>query len=177
MPPFKMSLSKEQVEGKEVLPAGLYEVRFIKFNPKLSKANAGNPDAERSINLNAEYEVINHPEYATRKLYEVMNMKSYNIQNEVCHAFGVPLESGVGDTGEVEYWIPGTWDNKPGFNPADPSTFEYKGPLIGQVAKVEVAVDNYQGRDNNKVRRYFCAIDDCATKFPEIRHSDNLLRS
>jgi len=41
---------------------------------------------------------------------------------------------------------------------------------------VEVAVDNYNGKDNNKIRRYFCAVPDCATKFPKIRHIADLLK-
>jgi hypothetical protein len=170
MPPFKMTLSKEQVEGKEALPEGIYEVRFIRFNPKLSKDKGDGQ--ERSINLNAEYEVMNNPEYAGRKVFEIMNMKSYNIQSEVCHAFGIPLD--VDDDGD--YYIPGTWDSKPDFDPALPETYEYKGPLTGKIGKIELAITTFQGRQRNQVRRYFCAVDDCATKFPEIRHVQNLIK-
>lgn len=177
MPPFKMTLSKEQVEGRENVPKGIYMVRFIGFEPKLSKFDPANPNKERSINLNAKFEIIDNPEYAGRFLYEIMNMKQYGIQTEVCHGLGIPLEAGVDANGEPEYWIPGTWDNKPGFNPADPATFEYKGPLTGKTGRVEVTLSSYNGKDSSKINRYFCAIENCATKFPEIRHQDNLVKS
>jgi hypothetical protein len=168
MPPFKMTLSKEQVEGREAMPEGIYKVRFIKFNPKLSKPNPGKP---QSINLNAEYEVIDNPEFAGRKVYEIANMGSYNIQTEICHGFGIPLE--VDSDGS--YFIPGTWDSRPDFDSANPETYEYKGPLIGKVAQIELAVTSYNGRNRNQVRRYFCVVDDCGNKFPEIRHVQNLI--
>lgn len=174
MPPFKMTLSKEQVEGREALPEGIYKVRFIKFSPKLSKPKAGEPDNARSINLNAEYEVLDHPEYSGRKVYELANMKSYNIQTELCHGFGVPLEV---DPTDGTYYIPGTWDSRPDFDPDNPETYEYKGPLTGKVAQVELGIRTYNGRNMNAVRKYFCAVDDCATKFPEIRHVANLIKS
>lgn len=170
MPPFKMTLSKEQVEGKEAMPEGIYEVRFTKFNPRFSK-DKGDGSA-RSINLNAEYEVVNSAEYAGRKVYEIANMKGYNIQTEICHSFGVPLEV---DPTDGSYYIPGTWDSRPDFNPDNPETYEYRGPLTGKIGRVELAVTTYNGRNRNQVRRYFCAVDECGTKFPEIRHVQNLI--
>lgn len=171
MPPFKMSLSKEQVEGKEAMPEGIYKVRFIKFAPKLSKDKGDG--SERSINLNAEYEVLDHPEYAGRKIFEIANMKSYNIQTEICHGFDVPLEV---DPTDGSYFIPGTWDSRADFDESNPETYEYKGPLTGKVAQVELGIRTYNGRNSNAVRRYFCAIPDCANKFPEIRHQMNLIK-
>lgn len=169
MPPFRMTLSKEQVEGKEVMPEGIYEVRFIKFAPKLSKDKGDG--SERSTNLNAEYEVINNAEYAGRRVTEIANMKSYNVQTEICHCFGIPLEI---DPTDGEYYLPGTWDSRPDFNPANPETYEYKGPLTGKIGKIELTVCTYMGRNNNKVRRYFCAVDNCGNKFPEIRHQTDM---
>lgn len=171
MPPFRMTLSKEQVEGKDALPDGIYKVRFIKFGPKLSKDKGDG--SERSINLNAEYEVLDHPEYAGRKIYELANMKSYNIQTEFCHGFGVPLEV---DPSDGAYFIPGTWDSRADFDAANPETYEYKGPLTGKVAQIELGTRSFNGRNLNQVRRYFCAVDDCANKFPEIRHVMNLIK-
>lgn len=173
MPPFKMTLSKEQVEGKEALPEGIYKVRFVKFGPKLTKQKPGESESSRTINLNAEYEVVDNHEFAGRKIYEIMNMKSFGIQTEVCHAFGVTLDI---DPTDGNYFIPGTWDSRPEFDPENPETYEYKGPLLGKIAQVELAVRSYNGRNSNQVRRYFCAINDCGTKFPEVRHSQNLIR-
>lgn len=171
MPPFRMTLSKEQVEGKDALPEGIYKVRFIKFAPKLSKDKGDG--SERSINLNAEYEVIDNAEYAGRRVYELANMKSYNIQTELCHGFGVPLEI---DTTDGAYYIPGTWDSGASFDATNPETYEYKGPLTGKTAQVELGITTFNGRNRNQVRRYFCAVDDCAAKFPEIRHVQNLIK-
>lgn len=173
MPPFRMSVSKEQVEGKELVPDGIYQVRFIKFSPKLSKPQPGALNSQQSVNLNAEYEILNHPDYAGRKIFETANMKMYNIQTELCHCFGIPMEF---DQSDDMYYIPGTWDTRPDFNPALPETFEYKGPLTGKVGKIELGSRNFAGRDMNAIRRYFCDIPDCAQKYPQVRHVMNLIK-
>lgn len=166
---FKMAVSKETIEGRETLPAGIYEVRLIGFKPKFSDpARTGKP---KSLNLNARMEVINHPEYAGRLIFEGLNAKAGWVQQDLCHAFGIPMETD-GDS----YWIPGEWDSEANFNSDDADTYRYTGPLMGQVAKVELAVDTYNGKDNNKVSRYFCAVEDCEQKFPQITHSQNLLK-
>jgi len=144
---FQMKVSNSKIEGQEVIPPQVYELKLVAFNPKQSK-NGG------SVNLNPILEVVSPVEYA------------------FCHAFGLPMETDGNDS-----WLPGQWDGDPTkFKEDDASTWVYKGPLVGRTAKVEVAVDNYNGRDNNKVRRYFCAVPDCATKFPKIRHSEDLLK-
>lgn len=174
MPAFKMSVSKEQVEGREVVPEGIYKVRFVKFAPKLSKADPNNPAKERSINLNAEYEIVDSTDFADRKIFELANMKSFNIQTEICHCFGVPLEL---DTTDDTYFIPGTWDSNPNFDQDNPETYEYRGPLIGKVGVVELAVTSWNGRSRNQVRRYLCGIPTCAQDFPQVRHVQNLIKS
>lgn len=174
MPAFKMSVSKEQVEGKEVVVEGIYKLKFIKFAPKLTKLDPNNPGKERSINLNAEYEIVDHPDHAGRKIYELANMKSYNIQTEICHCFGIPLEL---DTTDDTYFIPGTWDSRADFNSDDPETYEYRGPLTGKVGMAEIAVTSWNGRSRNQVRRYLCGIPTCAVDFPQIRHVQNLIKS
>jgi len=161
-----MKVSNEKLVGMDVIPPGQYDVKLVAFNPKKSKD--GN-----SVNLNAIMEVVNHPDFAGRKLFESLNTPGGAFtQPDFVHAFGLPM-----DTDGKDSWIPGEWDkDKAKFNPDDPSTYVYEGPLVGRTAKVEVAVDNYQGKDNNKIARYFCAVPDCAQKFPEIKHSSNLLR-
>jgi len=163
---FKMKVSNEKIEGQDVFPAGQYEVKLVSFKPAKSKDGA-------SINLNAMMAITNHPEYANRKLYDSLNTPGGAFtQPDFVHCFGLPME-----TDGKESWIPGEWDGDVAkFKEDDPSTWVYKGPLIGRSGKVEVYVDNYNGRDNNKIRRYFCAVSDCATKFPKIRHSADLAR-
>lgn len=164
--PFKMKVSNEKLVGMDVIPPGQYDVKLVAFNPKPSKD--GN-----SINLNAIMEVVNHPDFAGRKLFESLNTPGGAFtQPDFVHCFGLPM-----DTDGKDSWIPGEWDkDKAKFKEDDPTTFVYEGPLVGRTGKVEVAVDNYQGKDNNKIARYFCAVQDCASKFPEIKHSTNLLR-
>lgn len=163
---FQMKVSNEKIEGAEVFPPGEYMIKLVSFKP--AKSKDGN-----SVNLNALMEVVNHPEYAGRKLYDSLNTPGGAFtQPDFVHCFGLPME-----TDGTTSWIPGEFDgDKVKFVEADPSTWVYKGPLVGRTGKVEVAVDNYNGRDNNKIRRYFCAVPDCATKFPKIRHSSDLLK-
>jgi hypothetical protein len=167
---FKLTQSKEQIEGKEVAPEGIYTLKLVGFKPKFSKPNPQFPDKAPSLNLNAKMEIIDNPEQEGKFVYEVLNMNSFMFP-DFCHAFGLPME-----TDGESYWLPGTWDSASDFDPANADTYKYDGPLVGRTAQAEVAVDSYNGRQNNKVRRYFCAVDDCANKFPEIRHSENLLR-
>lgn len=162
---FSMKVSNEKLEGQDVFPAGQYDIKLIKFKP--SKAKTG------SINLNAMMEVENHPDFAGRKLYDPLNEGGAFTWPDFCHAFGLPME-----TDGATSWLPGEWNGNPAsFKEDDPTTWVYKGPLLGRKAKVEVAVDNYNGRDNNKIRRYFCAVADCATKFPKIKHIQDLLKN
>ena len=167
---FKMPISKEAIEGKEVVPAGIYDVRLVGFTPKFSKPNAQFPDRVPSLNLNAKMEIVNHPEHAGRFVFEGLNQNAGWVQNDFVHGFGIPME-----TDGKDYWIPGTWDSLPNFDPADAATYKYEGPLLGRTAKIELAVDSFNNKPNNKVSRYFCAVDACDTKFPEIKHSQNLL--
>jgi hypothetical protein len=162
---FQMKVSNSKIEGQEVIPPQVYELKLVAFNPKQSK-NGG------SVNLNPVLEVVSPVEYAGRKVFDTLNTGGAWTYPDFCHAFGLPMETDGNDS-----WLPGQWDGDTAkFKEDDASTWVYKGPLVGRTAKVEVAVDNYNGRDNNKVRRYFCAVPDCTTKFPKIRHSEDLLK-
>lgn len=165
MASFQMKVSNDKIEGQDVFPAGQYEIKLVSFKP--SKAKTG------STNLNAMMEVVNHPDFSGRKLYDSLNAGGAFTWPDFVHCFGLPME-----TDGKESWIPGDWDaDATKFNPAEPGTWKYRGPLVGRTGKVEVAVDSYNGRENNKIRRYFCAVADCATKFPKIRHIEDLLKN
>lgn len=162
---FQMKVSNDKIEGQDVFPAGQYEVKLVGFKP--SKAKTG------SRNLNALMEVVNHGELIGRKLYDSLNEGGAFTWPDFVHCFGLPME-----TDGTDSWIPGDWNGDAAkFNPDDVTTWKYKGPLVGRVGKVEVAVDNYNGKDNNKIRRYFCAVADCETKFPKVRHIQDLLKN
>lgn len=167
MSKFQMKVSKDKIEGKEVMLPGEYELKLVAFAPKASKSGT-------SFNYNPIMEVQNHPEYAGRKVFDSWNSTAAWLLADYCHAFGLPLET---DAKGEDFWLPGVWNGDLAkYNEDDPSTWVYKGPLIGRTAKVELAVDNYNGRDNNKVRRYFCAVKDCEQKFPTIKHTADLLK-
>jgi hypothetical protein len=162
---FAMAFDKDSLSGK-VIPPGLYKVRLNGFKPRQNK----NKD---SVNFNAQMKVIDHPEFDGVPLYETLSAKSGFTQWDFAHAFGLELE----DQGNGQYALPGTWDGDlAGFKEHDPSTWKYDGPLLGRDAQVEVAVDTYEGKENNKIKRYICAVPDCATKFPDNKHSSDLLK-
>jgi hypothetical protein len=162
---FQMGFDKDSLQQK-VIPPGIYEVRLEGFTPKLNK----NKD---SVNFNARMVVINNPEYDKAKLFETLSAKAGFTQWDFAHAFGLELV----DQGNGQYVLPGTWDGDlAAFKPTDPSTWKYEGPLTGRTAKVEVAVDTYEGKQNNKIKRYICSVQDCETRFPDNKHSTDLLR-
>jgi hypothetical protein len=147
--------------GFKVVPAGLFDIRLKGFKPKLNKNKDG-------VNFNAQMEIMNSPEHDGVKLFDTLSTKAGFMQIEFCHAFGMEME----DLGNGLFVLPGIWDGDPStFKEEDPSTWRYVGPLLNRDAKVEVAIDTYEGKENNKIQRYFCAVKDCTYK-----HQDNLLR-
>lgn len=164
---FKMKVSNDKLEGMDVVPAGQYDIKLVAFNPKPSKKGD-------SVNLNAIMEITNHPEFAGRKVFDTLNSGGSFTWPDFVHCFGLPMEVIDADNST----IPGDWDGDPAkFKEDDYTTWKYKGPLVGRSGKAEIAVDNYNGKDNNKIRRYFCAVQGCEQKFPKIRHQTDLLRN
>lgn len=159
---FQMKVSNDKLAGQENIPAGQYDVKLVGFSPKTSKKGD-------SINLNPVMEIQNHPDLAGRKVFDNLNSSGAWTYPDFCHAFGLPME-----TDGKESWLPGEWDGDPAkFDANKPETWKYKGPLVGRTAKVEIGVDSY----GSKIRRYFCAVADCATKFPQIKHSQDLMKN
>lgn len=168
---FQMKVSAAALEGKDVLPAGLYKVRLVSFSPKFSKPKPGFEGQPTSLNLNAKMEVIDNPAVLAngpRYIYEGLNDAAAWIKQDFSHAFGLPMDTDNG----VDFWLPGDWDGEQG----KAETYIYRGPLTGQVAEIELAVDSYMGKANNKVSRYICRVKDCAQKFPKVSHSMDLLK-
>jgi len=162
---FKMGFDKESLTGKTVTP-GLYTVRLTGFKPKKNK------DGD-SVNFNAQMKIINHPEYDGTPLYETLSAKAGFTQWDFAHGFGLQLE----DLGNGQYVLPGTWDKDIAkFKETDPLTWVYDGPLIGRDAQVEIANDTWDGKINNKIKRYICAVPDCDSLFPDNKHSQDLLK-
>jgi hypothetical protein len=164
MPTFTVNASK--LEGMQPVPAGWYEVRFEGFKPKKAK-----PPSD-SINFNPQLKIINYtsPDGKDHKLMESMNTQAEWIIQDMVHAFGFEMELVPGTTDQ--YKIPGDFAG----DDSNPETWVYTGPLSGAVAKVEVVVTSYQGKPQNKIKQWACAVQDCKTKNPKINHSTNLIK-
>lgn len=165
---FKMGISKETVEGREVLAPGVYDVRFIEFSPAFSK-DKGDGKAP-TLNLKAKMEVVNNPDLVNRFVFDNLNIGCWYLA-DFCHAFGIAMEQ-EGD----EYFIPGTWDSDPTFDPAKAETYKYKGPLTGKTGKLELTVGSYNNKPKSEIKRYFCQIDNCDNLYPQIKHSADLIK-
>ena len=155
--------NKEELSGPKPVPPGLYTVKFEQFRPKKSKDGA-------SINFNAEVSIVGG-EYDGKRIFAGLNTKIPSWIQDFFHSFGVPMEDQNGE----EPSIPGIFDvDKATFNAEDPTTWKYAGPIVGKTAQWEIDVKTYQGRDSNEPRQFICAIKDCASLYPQIRHARDM---
>lgn len=154
----KLTVDPEKLKIKIITP-GIYEVQFIKFNPKHNKD-------KDSINLSPRLEVINHPEFNGAFTLPVLSMKIENFIQDFVHACGLTMEDGE---------IPGDWNIPNGDMSSDPSKWTYNGPLSGRTLHVELVPGEWEGRQRNEVKRFICAVPNCAERFPLIRHSQNMI--
>lgn len=158
----RMGVDPEQVKAPKPVPAGWYELKLTGFKPKLSSK-------KDSINYNAQLEIVNSTtENNGKRVYMGLNTKFARTHADFCHGFGFPLNPNGSIPGD---WIP---DDKDAQNV---EKFQYKGPLLGKVMKAELQVTSYQGNERNEVNQIMCKIDQCATKFPEIRHMTKMISS
>lgn len=162
----QMDFGKEELKGLQPIPAGIYEVRLIGFEPKSSKAGD-------SVNLNPIFSVVNNLEFEGRTLKYVFvgNSKIPSFLQDMCHCFGMEMEEYDSDRPR----IPGIWDtDKNKFKVGAYGTYVYSGPLLNKVGKIELIESEFQGKKNNKIRKFFCNVPQCAERFPDITHSDNV---
>lgn len=162
--PFQMKFKSDDLKGVEPVPAGIYRVRFLEFKPKKSKAGT-------SVNLNAWVVIIDHPEWEKeRKIVANLNTTpsiSTFIQDFV-HSFGLEMTDQLGsDPG-----IPGVFD---GPDQNDPETWKYVGPLVNRTAEWELGAPA-EGQRFNTIRKFICAVPQCASKFPNIQHSNDMAK-
>lgn len=171
MPGFRMKFDKNDLKRPEPVPAGVYDLRLIGFEPKTAKSG-------ESINLNPvfEFTTVNNQKGDPKKLKFafVGNTSVPNLLQDMCHGFGELMEEDPNDP-DAPAALPGIWDaDKLKFKEDKPETWVYSGPLLNKVLKAELYVDNYNGRENNKVLRFYCMVPNCAERFPKIQHSDNM---
>lgn len=165
---FSMNFSKSELTGNSApVPAGIYTLQFNGFKPKVSKAGD-------SVNLNAEFSIIQHPEYEGRKIFASLNTKGAFIFPDFVHACDCEMEvvqdEFVGTEAE-NLTLPGVFDGSDQY-PEDPSQWKYMGPLTNATLQVELAETEYQGKKRNEIRMFVCALGGtCSAK-----HSTNLIR-
>jgi hypothetical protein len=152
----KLKASSEEVKGLPPMKEGMLTVRLDGFTPKLSKDKG-------SVNLNPTMKVINHAEYNDRAVFENLNTKGKWVWKDFCHAFGVPMIEANGD-----FEFPGDFDGPE----EDPEKWQYRGPLLGQVANLYIIQSSYNNQLNNKIKYYVCKVQGCVEK-----HSSNLAGS
>lgn len=163
----KVAVNNEALKAPEPVEAGVYEFRFEGFKPSYSKDKG-------SINLNPMLAIINNPKYdgtvdnKKRYIFLNLNTKAPWIQQDLIHSMGMEMEKIDSTTSQ----IPGTFDGPDN----DPTQWKYTGPLTGRTGKVEVVLGTWQGKPKNDVKQFICAVPDCASKNPDVRHSTNLLQ-
>lgn len=148
----KIGFSRESLEGPPPVPDGQYEVRLTGFKLKMAKSGT-------SINLNPQLEIVNHPQFNGRPVFDNLNSGASWIVMSFCHAFGFPLDPSPNGGGD----IPGDFIGLENVQ-SNPDGVQYQGPLTGSVAKVYLKQVEYQGKTNSKVDQWFCALQNCNEK-------------
>lgn len=160
----KMGVSQKEIEDASnfVTAPGTYTVSLQGFKPKKSKD--GN-----SVNLNPNVVVIGDPVQNGKQSNYSLNFQAstWFMIKSFLHSFGVKED--VDAQGNES--IPGDFGG-PAYNPNDPTTWQYSGPLLGKTAKWEFAETEYQGKKSVKPKQFLCALPGCTEK-----HPDNLNKS
>ena len=160
--PVKMGVDPEAIKAPKPAPAGWYDIKLTGFKPNRSKD-------KQSINFNAQMEIVNNTaDNNGKKVYMGLNTKFARAHADFAHGFGFPLQP---DGSLPGYWVPDTKD------PENVDKYQYKGPLLGKIMNAELQVTSYQGNERNEVNQIKCKIDQCATKFPDIRHMTKMISS
>jgi len=166
-----MGFTKESLIAPPPVPDNLYTLKLVKFRPKASEKGT-------SFNLNAQFEIttpgFEHNGRA-RMVYESLNSNFGQSTLDYVHATGLELAViGKDENGEDLMGLPGVFVGQLE-HPDDPSKWAYKGPLIGRGFQAELTTTTYQDKKRNNVRAYICSVPDCAVKYPDIKHSQNLI--
>lgn len=171
---FKMSLSKEDLSGPPPVPNNIYWLETTGFRPKASKNG-------QYLNYNAEFTIVDNPEYDGRKLFHPLTTGFAVAIRDFVHATGIDMEKVLttDENGiEVEDFIlPGMFKDQDKF-PGDPTKWgAYIGPLLRKKFQAEVVTTEYNGKPKNEIRAFFCTLPNCATLYPDMKHSQNLIKS
>lgn len=162
--PVKMGVDPEAVKATVPQPAGWYKLKLIGFKPK-----RGTKDPN-GINYNGQFEIVNpaiaKASQGADRCYATMSIKMPKHINDIVHGLGFTLEA----DGE----LPGQWVPDPA-KPDDVEKFQYKGPLLGKMMEAELAITTFNNNERNEIRQVRCAVQACATKFPDIKHQTDMI--
>lgn len=161
----KMGVSQQEIADSSnyVSKIGTFTVAFQGFKPKAAKPPS------QSVNLNAEVVIIGDPEQNGKKSTYSLNFQAstWFMVKSFIHSFGLEVDKDA----QGNESIPGDFAG-PNYNPNDPSTWQYSGPLQGRTASWEFAEVEYQGKKNIKPKQFLCSLPGCTEK-----HPDNLNKS
>lgn len=160
----KMGVNPEETKAAKPVPAGWYKVKVKALTAKLSGSKKG-------YNYVAFTEVVENTAENNGKFVPIQMNNGFNLakySNDFTHGTGWELEK--------DGSFPGDWKLKDGNEklPDDDISkndgAQYSGPMLGRVMEVELAIEQYEGQDRNVVKQIRCAVKDCATKYPDIKH-------
>jgi hypothetical protein len=159
----KMGVAPEQLEAPAPVPGGWYKLRLKSIICKKSKSGNG-------YNYEAYCNTVEQPIETNDKfvLFRMNNGFSQGqAAQDMCHGLGFPMES--------DGTFPGDWELKDASKPDEFDGAQYKGVLLGKTGEAELTTDSYGGNDRNVVKQWKCKVDQCAVRFPKVRHSTNLI--
>jgi hypothetical protein len=150
----KMGVSKQSLEGKPPIPAGMYDFRLDGFKPKVAKKGD-------SINLNPILKIINNPNGQNdNTIFFNLNNQAGWIFKDFAHAMGfelVPNTEGGGD-------LPGDFVPDPS-DPENVEKYKYQGPMLGRNGRCEVGVrKDDKNKDQSYIKAFFCSVPGCLEK-------------
>ena len=169
----RIGITKESLEGLKNPPAGIYEFRLDGFKPAWAKQKE---NKDRTINLKPQLVIVNHPTMNDKPIFMWGNTAFGVDIFDMCHALGVQYEDESGDNPHMPGTFAGPLDGTPneGGPQDDPAQWNYNGPLVGLIGKVELGetVDQRDNKVRTEVKRFFCKVPGCT-----MPHRDSLLRS
>lgn len=149
--PIQMTVDKEKIKVLPPPDAGLKVLRLVSFKPKRNKNKDG-------INFNPMFEVENCPPDRNKAVFNSMSDKFHQALLDICHGLGFDMDPTTGA-------LPGGFEG----DANEPSTWQYKGPLMGKTMEAECEIDTYLGKDSLKIKSIRCKVSGCKEK-----HSTNL---
>jgi len=170
-----MGLKKEDLSGPPPVPNNVYFLQVSGFRPKIAKSG-------ESLNYNGEFTIVQNPQYDGRKVFHPLNTAFAIAIWDFVHACGCEMETitvpiSADEDQHEESVLPGIFEGAAD-NPDNPEKWgKYMGPLTNKIFKAELTTTTYQGKQKNEIRMFFCALPGCATKYPDVKHSTNLVKS